>query len=92
MVIQRTIVGSLRVELQNNPIILPTAVWENLDMGDRQKLTNPALDYSVISWDGDILTKITPSAAYEGAFAQYRTRVSQELDINVPVLAIIGLA
>ncbi len=92
MVIQRTILDSKRVELQTNPIILPTTTWELLGAGDRQKLTNPALDYSVLVWDGDSITKITPSAAYEGAFAQYRTRVSQELDIDVPYLAIIGLA
>ncbi len=90
MVIQRTIFGSKRVELQNSPIILPTSAVAGLSVGDRQKVTNPALDFTVISWDGDSITKITPAAAYEGAFAQYQTRVKQELDIDIRDQAIIG--
>ncbi len=90
MVIQRTTLGSKRVELQNKPIILPTSAVAGLSQGDLQKVTNPALDFSVISWDGDDLVKITPSAAYVAAFAQYQTRVKQDLDIDIRAQAIIG--
>jgi len=92
MVIQRTSVGFKRVELQNHPVILPTETWVDLGQGNRNKLTNPALNFAVITWNGNTLDKITPSAAYQGAFAQYQTRVKQEFDIDVPDLAIIGLA
>lgn len=91
MVIQRTIIGFKRVELQNHPVILPTQTWEGLSLGNRQTISNPALVFSVISWDGNALIKITPAATYKGAFAQYQTRVKQELDITVPDLAIIGV-
>ncbi len=84
MVIQRTLVGSKRVELQNKPIILPTSAVAGLNPGDLQKITNPALNFTVITWDGDVPEQITPAAAYEGAFAQYQTRVKQEFDIDIP--------
>ncbi len=90
MVIQRTVLGSRRVELQNSPIILPTSAVEGLSVGDRQKITNPALDFTVLVWDGDSLELTTPSAAYEGAFAQYKAQVRIEFDIDVPDNAIIG--
>ncbi len=92
MVIQRTTVGSRRVELQNRPIILPTSAVAGLAPGDLQKITNPALDFTVLVWDGDSLELTTPAAAYEGAFAQYQTRVKQEFDIDVPDGACIGCA
>ena len=91
MVIQRTVVGSKRIEVQNKPIILPTTTLAQLNPGDVEKITNPALEFSVISWNGDVLEKITPAAAYEGAFAQYKTRVKQDLDIDVSDKAIIGI-
>lgn len=91
MVIQRTVVGSRRVELQNKPIILPTTALSTLTPGERQQLFNEALDFVVIVWDGDALELVTPAAAYQGAFNQYQTRVKQEFDIDVPDLAIIGL-
>ena len=90
MVIQRTILGSKRVELQNKPIILPTTTWELLNPGDRQKIINPALDFSVLVWDGDSLDHVTSAAAYPGAFAQYQTRVKIELDIDIRDQVIIG--
>lgn len=90
MVIQRTILGTRRVELQSKPIILATSAVAGLTPGDLQKIRNPALDYTVLSWDNDVLVKITPSAAYQGAFAQYQTRVKQYLDIDVRDQAIIG--
>lgn len=92
MVIQRTILGSRRVELQNSPIILPTSAVESLSRGDLQKVTNPALDFTVLSWDHDLLVTITPAAAYQGAFRQYQTRVKQYLDVDVPDGACIGCA
>ena len=92
MVIQRTIVGSKRVELQNRPIILPTETLAGLSTGRKQMLSNAeALEFSVISWDGHDLVKITSAATYEGAFAQYQTRVKQEVDIDILDRAIIGL-
>ncbi len=92
MVIQRTILDSKRVELQSQPIILPTTAWDELSAGDMNRLTDHrGLKYAVISWDGDSLGKITPSAAYEGAFAQYQTRVKQDLDIDISDKAIIGI-
>lgn len=90
MVIQRTVVGSKRVELQNKPVILPTSAVEGLTPGDLQKVTNPALAFTVLSWDNDVLVTITPAGAYQGAFAQYKTRVKQYLDIDVRDQAIIG--
>ena len=90
MVIQRTIVGDTRVELQNHPIILPTATLAVLNAGDRQRITNPALNFAVISWDGDVLWTITPSASYQGAFAQYVARVKQVFNIDIRDQAIIG--
>ena len=90
MVIQRTILGSKRVELQNKPIILPTVTLPTLSAGERQQLFNEALDFVVITWDGDSLIQVTPAAAYQGAFAQYQTRVKQEFDIDIRDQAIIG--
>ncbi len=90
MVIQRTTVGDTRIELQNHPIILPTTTFAVLNTGDRQKISNDTLDFAVITWDGDDLIKITPAAAYQGAFAQYQVRVKQELNIDVSDKAIIG--
>ena len=91
MVIQRTVVGSKRVELQNKPIILATSAVAGLSVGNRQLIDNPALDFTVMVWDGDTLERLTPSAAYKGAFAQYVTRVKIEFDIDIPDLAVIGL-
>ena len=90
MVIQRTILGSKRVELQSHPIIMPTSTSDVLSASDHNKLLNTALKYAVISWDGDTLGKITPTAEYRAAFAQYQTRVKQDLDIDVRDQAIIG--
>ena len=92
MVILRTEVGPKRIELQKGAIILPTETWEGLSTGRRQMITNAqALQFSVISWTGHSLDKITSAAAYKGAFAQYQVRIKQELDIDVPDLALIGL-
>ncbi len=91
MVIQRESLGSKRVELQNHPTILPTSAMAGLNPGELNKVTNPALDFSVLTWDGDDLVKITPSGNYKAAFAQYQTRVKQYLDLDIPERAIIGL-
>ena len=84
MVIQRTTLGSRRVELQNKPIILPTSAVAGLSVVNRQLIDNPTLDFTVLTWDGDTLERLTPSAAYQGAFAQYQTRVKIEFDIDIP--------
>ncbi len=91
MVIQRTVVGFKRVELQTHPIILPTVTLAVLSIGRKQMLSNAtALKFAVLSWDGHDLVKITGAAAYKGAFAQYQTRVQIEFDIDVPDQAIFG--
>ena len=92
MVILREILGTKRVELQRHPVILPTTAWDGMNPGERMLLQNDALDYAVISWDDDELVQITPSAAYKGAFAQYQTRVKQDLDIDIPDNRIFGAA
>ena len=83
MVIQREVLGAKRVELQSHPIILPTTTWAILDTGDRQKLTNTALKYAIISWNGDALGTVTPAGNYRAAFAQYQTRVQNDLNLQV---------
>ncbi len=86
MVILKEEVGSERVELQQHPVIVPTATWNVLNQGDKNKLTNTTLKYVVLSWDGDDLVNVTPSAAWQGALNQYRVRVQQVLSIDVPDL------
>ncbi len=90
MVILRTILGDKRVELQAHPVILPTTTWDGLSVGDQQKLTNDAVKYAVISWDGDSLGLVTPTAEYKSAFAQYQTRVQIDLGIEIPGHGIFG--
>ncbi len=82
MIIQRTTVGSERVELQQHPVILPTTAWEGLTQGERNQLTNDALKYAIIVWDGDELVSVLASAALKGAVQQYRIRVQQTLGID----------
>lgn len=77
MVIQRTTVGSERVELQHHPVILPTTAWAGLTQGEKNQLTNDALKYAIIVWDGDTLVSVLASAALKGAVQQYRIRVQQ---------------
>ncbi len=92
MVILRETVGAERVELQQHPIILATTAWEAMTPGRRQTVSNPALEYAVLTWDGDTLVTLTPSAAYQGAFNQYQTQVKLRFDIDIPNNRIIGAA
>ena len=85
-------VGSRRVEVHKKPIVLPTSAMAGLSQGDRQKRKNPALDFTVLVWDGDTLERLTPSAAYQGAFNQYQARVMIEFDIDIPDKRIITQA
>ena len=84
MVILQYSSGDKRVELQQDAIMLPTSTWNVLNAGERQRLTNFTDKYTVIVWDGDVLKSLTPSAAWQGALNQFRTRIKIELDIDVP--------
>ncbi len=82
MVIVREIEGAQRVELQTHPVILPTATWETLTQGERNRLTVDALKYVILVWDGDVLDSVLAAAALPGAIQQYRIRVQQTLGID----------
>lgn len=84
MLVLKTEVGSQRVELQQLPIIVPIAAWDGLSPGDKNKIKNPALKYTILVWNGTALDRITSSAALPSALNQYRVRVQQEFGIDVP--------